>query len=144
MGDLQLLDEIGNVSSTDDSDATDRARRDAIDRSIRAVLPDLTLAEIEQLDGKLKEILAARDPFIWVRHPGPSEAFHLVESVNSGAYLLPCNGSMPISARPEVESRPARADRCEVCHARYVALRTARIAAKRIGRGLAELEANAP
>lgn len=122
----------------------DNRRRDALDASIRAVMPDMSLRELKQLDAEQRRILAERDQTLWVRHEGDVEKWHLVTEIVSGAILTACNGSMPVSDKPDLEARPARADRCAACQAKYIALKTRRLAQQRLDRGLAELrDANA-
>ena len=91
-----------------------------------------------------RRILAERDQTMWVRHDGDAEKWHLIAEIACGAIFIACSGSMPVIDKPDMEARPARADRCAACQAKYIAHKTRRLGQLRLDRGLVELrDANA-
>lgn len=131
-------------------------RADARARSIATFLPSMSPHELEQIDEFVMSLIRDREK--WARHEGDSK-FHAVADISNGSVSTLCNGRWEVTDEYQTEARPARADRCDCCQARFAAEQLAAVAAgctcrtaevpcplhvTPVEEGLRELVANAP
>jgi hypothetical protein len=139
MGAEQLLDESANPRARTAPEISTPCRstqqRVPADAEILAVLiGTLTPSELARIAATVSDVLRDRER-AWIRHPGEHEHWHAIAEIRPTTYQTMCGGSMPFSVQPDVEARPARADRCELCQQRYAERRLVEV-------GLRELVSN--
>lgn len=100
------------------SDDNERVARDedlraqALASSIALFLGDMSLAELEKIDAFVMDV--RRDRQTWARHSADTK-FHLIVDQSNGSIRTRCRGAWPIEDSYDVETNPARADRCGGC-----------------------------